>query len=571
MKKRTGWVLVAAAALTISGLAVVGGIVLLVKTRGGTQLSAHSYLDVSLSGSIPEEPSSSELGAFFERKPPSLRSLVDGLDRAAGDPSIQGVVLRIGLLSDSGWAKAQELRQAVKRFRNTKKPVYAYIEMCGNKEYFVASACTKIYAVPTAMLNVTGLSAEVLFLRKTLDKLGIEAQFEGVGKYKNAPNQYTESSFTEPHREQMEALVDSLFGQYLSAIAAGRGRKSEEVRALLDLGPFDGQGARAAGLVDELLYEDQLLDKLAKAQRVSLGHYLRGREGFDLGRQPKIAVIHIVGEIIPGPNRDSVWGGEGYAGSQTIAAALREARDDSGVKAIMLRVDSPGGVVTAADVIWREVEQARKVKPVVTSFGDVAASGGYYVAMSSDAIVAQPGTITGSIGVFSGKMCLRGLYEKIGMTKEIVQRGENSALFSDYRPWSEAQRARVRSLTTAVYKDFVTKVAQGRKRSYEDIDLVAQGRVWSGSEALERRLVDRLGGIDTALALAKDKAGISKEQKVKLVFLPRRKGLIETLLERQEDAEIVSRLTALRLPLRWATLFEHEGPLARLPFEISIR
>ncbi len=569
MKRRTAWILVAAVALSISGLAILGGLALLLKGGGGARLGSRSYLDLSLSGSIPEEPSPDF--AFFERRPPSLRSLVLGLDRAADDPSIQAVVLRVGFLSDAGWGKAQELRQAVKRYRRSKKPIYAYIELCGNKEYYVASACTKVFAVPSAMLNVTGLSAEVLFLRKTLDKLGVEAQFEGVGKYKNAPNQYTESSFTEPHREQMEALVDSLFGQFLTAVAEGRGRKTEDVRALLDRGPFDGQRAREEGLVDELLYEDQLGEKLARAQRVSLGQFLRGKDGFDFHRLPKIAVVHIVGEIIPGPNRDSMWGGDGYAGSQTIAAALREATDDSGIKAIMLRVDSPGGVVTAADVIWREVERARKVKPVIASFGDVAASGGYYVAMSADAIVAQPGTITGSIGVFSGKLCLRGLYEKLGMTKEIIERGENSALFSDYKPWSEAQRARVRSLTVAVYKDFVSKVAAGRKRSPEEIDAVAQGRVWSGSEALEHRLVDRLGGIDTALALAKEKAGIGKDEKVKLVLLPKRKGLIETLLERQDDAELVSRLAAVRAPLRWATLFQHEGTLARIPFEIEIR
>jgi len=279
----------------------------------------------------------------------------------------------------------------------------------------------------------------------------------------------------------------------------------------------------------------------------------------------------VVGEILPGESQNSPFGGS-FAGSETVAHALRDAREDDDVKAVILRVDSPGGSGTASDVIWREVELTKKVKPVVASMGDLAASGGYYVAMGTDAIVAQPGTITGSIGVFGGKFTLHGLYDKIGMTKEILTRGQHADLFSEYRPWNDEERAKYRSLMVNFYQDFVKRAAEGRKKSYEDIDAVAQGRVWTGTEALDHGLVDRLGGLNVALDLAKERARIGKDEEVNLVVLPEHKGFIETILERQEDgmeARVGLPLDVRRL-LRWATSMTRGDVTARLPFDLRV-
>jgi len=551
------------------GAAAVGALALLLRGRGGPGFGGNSYLFVRLEGEIPEQPSA-DLGSLLERRPPSLRTLVESLDRAARDPKVSAVVVRVSTLPDAGWGRVQELRDAVSRFRKSGKPAYAHLEFCGNKEYYLATACSKIYALPTAILDVSGLSAEVTFFRHGLDKLGVEAQFEGVGKYKNAPNQFTESSFTQPHREQMEALVDSLFTQYLSGIAAGRGKTVEEVKALVDEGPYDAQEALRAGLVDELLYQDQLEARLKEADKVTPSRYVKAARGFSFDGRPKIALIYAVGEIVTGESQGGAFGGS-MAGSDTVAGALRQAREDDAVKAVIFRVDSPGGFGPAADAIWRQVALARKSKPVVVSMGDYAASGGYYVAMAGDVIVAEPGTLTGSIGVFSGKFNLRGLYDKLGITKEILSRGRNAAIYSEYRPWSPEERAKVRAMNASFYEEFVKKAAEGRKTSFKELDAVAQGRVWTGADALDHGLVDRLGGMDTALAVAKEKAGIARDREVNLVVLPERKGLFETILERQEEDVTATALPKdLSLLLRFVRVLGDGSPMARLPFDLKI-
>ncbi len=570
MKKRTAWILVAAVAAVAMGAAAVGVVALLLRGGGAPALSAgKSYLAVELDGNIPEQPAS-DFGSLLERRPPSLRSLLESFDRAARDPGVSAVVVKVGMLSDAGWARTQELRAAITRFRASGKPAYAHIEFCGNKEYYLATACTKIYAVPSAILDVSGLSAEVTFLRGTLDKLGVRAQFEGVGKYKNAPNQFTEAGFTPPHREQMEALLDSLFEEYLSAIAKGRGKSLQQVEELVDRGPYDAASAKRAGLVDELRYRDQVEQDLKDAGRTTPARYLRaGRPFFDT--RPKIALIYAVGDIIPGASQGGPFGGE-YAGSDTVAAAFRQARDDRSIRAVVFRVDSPGGFGPAADVRWREVAATKQGKPVVVSMGDYAASGGYYVSMGSDLILAQPGTLTGSIGVFSGKFDLRGFYDKIGLKKELLARGRNAHIYTEYRSWNDAERARVREMNEAFYEDFVRRVSEGRKKGVKEIDSIAQGRVWTGAEAMRRGLVDKLGGLDDAIAAAKERAGIGKGQEVAVTVLPARKGLIETLLERQEEGQLEALVPQdVRATLRWLLLLRDGAPMARMPFEVRIR
>jgi protease IV len=569
MKKRTAWFLVAGVAALAIGAAGVG-VLALVLRGGGGGVASGSYLYLDLDGEVPDQPPASDLGNLFERRPPSLRALVDGLDRAGGDSRVTAVVLRVGSLPDAGWATVQELRDAVGRFRRSGKPAYAYVESCGNKEYYLATAATKVYAVPTALIDVTGLRAEVTFLRGTLDKLGVQAQFEGVGKYKNAPNQFTEKGFTEPHREQMEALIGALDAAYVSAIAKSRDKPEARVRELIDAGPYDGHTALREGLVDELLYTDELQDRMKNAHQLGAARYAREARGFGFDNRPKVAVVYAVGEIVSGTSQSGPFGS--VAGSDTVSRALRQAADDGSVRAIVLRVDSPGGSGTASDVIWREVQRTRKKKPVVVSMGDLAASGGYYIAMGSDAIVAQPGTITGSIGVFGGKFSLRGLYDKLGLSQETITRGRHADIFSSYRPWTDEERAKIRELMTSFYREFVTKAAKGRNRTYEQIHEVAQGRVWTGQEALDHGLIDRLGGFDVALQVVKEKAGIGKDQDVRLVLLPERKGLLEQLLERQED-DVEARVLPrdIRAVLHWARVLGDGRPSARLPFNLRVR
>ena len=570
MKKRTAWALAASVAAVAVGAAAVGALALVLRGGGGgARWRGDSYLYLNLQEEVPEEPPS-QIGNLLERRPPSLRTLVESIDRAGRDPKVKALVLRVGILPDAGWGKVQELRDAIERYRLSGKPAYAHLEICGNREYYLATACTKVYAIPTALLNVTGLAAEVTFFRRSLDKLGVEAQFEGVGKYKNAPNQFTEDHLTGPHREQTEALLDSLYSQYVAAIGASRHKTAAEVQGIVDHGPYDGSGALAAGLVDELIYLDQVEERLKTTERLNPGPYVKGTRGFAFDRRPKLAVVYAVGDIIPGESRNGPFGGDGFVGSDTVAAALRTAREDDSIRGVILRVDSPGGAGTASEVIWREVALTRKQKPVVASMGDVAASGGYYISMGTDAIVAQPGTITGSIGVFGGKFTLRGLYDKLGVTREIIPRGAHAAIFSEYRPWTEEERNRIHDEMVAFYHDFVSKVAAGRQKSYSDIDAVAQGRVWTGTDALRIGLVDRLGGLDTALGILKERAHIAKDQEVALVVLPEPKGLLETILERQEEGFGALLPREVRAGLRWAR-FGDLQPLARLPFDLRVR
>jgi protease-4 len=570
--KRTGCFLAAGAGALLAGAAVVLAVGLLL--RGGApplaRWSGPGYLSLEIEGELPERPAS-EWESFLESPRPSLHALIESLDRAADDPDIRGLLVRVAALPEAGWGRVQELREALLRFRESGKPCWAHLEFAGNKEYFLATGCSKLAASPTALLFLQGLAAEVTFFRGTLDKLGIEAQFEGVGRYKNAPNQLTERGLTPPHREQMEALVDHLYAEYVKGVAEGRGLDETRVRALLEEGPFVAEAAREAGLVDELLYRDQVEVRVGGAPRVRPGSYLRARRGLGLNGRPRLALVRAVGDIVHGESGTGPLG-DGTVGADTLIRGIREAGRDQSVRAIVLRVDSPGGVGSASDAVWRELGIARRRKPVVVSMGDVAASGGYYIAMNADVIVAQPTTITGSIGVFSGKFSLRALYEKLGLTRGVVSRGGNAMLLSSWEPWTEEERRRIRRLNQAFYETFITKAAEGRGRTPEEIDAVAQGRVWTGTEAVDAGLVDRLGGLHTAVALAKEKAGIPASEEVQLVSLPEEKGLFELLRERREE-DVGLRLLGpeARALLRLAAVFGDQGPLARMPFELRVR
>ena len=571
MTRKTAWLVAAGVAAVALGAAAVGAVALLVRggagRPSGEMFAGGGYLAIELSGDMPEGPAPVE--TLFESRPPSIRALVEAVDRAAHDRKVMGLLLRIKPL-DTGWGRVQELREALVRFKRSGKPSWAHLEDASNLEYFLATGCSKIAASPTSLVDVSGLAAEVTFYRGTLDKLGVEAQFEGVGRYKNAPNQLTETGFTEPHREQMNALVDSLFAQYVAGIAESRGLADDAVRALVDQGPFRASEAKQAGLVDELLYRDEVEARVPGGSRLSVAPYVRAARGSAFDRRPRLAVVYAAGDLMPGQSQEGPFGR--VAGADTIIQGLRAAREDASVRAIILRVDSPGGSGTASDAIWREVQLARRAKPVIASMGDYAASGGFYVAMGADAIVAQPGTITGSIGVFSGKLSLRGLYGKLGIGQETVSRGRNATLFSSYEPWTESERAKVRAMNVAFYDTFVSKAAEGRKKTEAEIEAVAQGRVWTGLEAMDGGLVDTLGGLDDAVRVARERARIPAGQDVQLVVLPESKGFFEALLERQEDdvsVRVLGREAAALV--RWGLSLSDRGPIARLPYELLVR
>ena len=573
MKKRTAFVLLAGIIAVALGAAAVGVVALLVRGGGRAPVAwsgTNAYLSLDVAGGLSEQPAPSWAG-LLDSPRPSLRAMVEGIDRAAGDPRVKGIVVRVGPLG-AGWARVQELRDALVRFRATGKSSWAHLEYAGNLEYYLATGCERIAAAPTALLSVSGLSAEVTFFKGALDKVGVQAQFEGVGKYKNAPNQFTEIGFTDPHREQMESLVDSLYGQYVAAVAESRGLEEEQVRRIIDRGPFDAEEASTFGLVDELLYRDEIEERLPGAERVGLARYVRDGRGFGFDGRPKVALVYVVGEIMPGESDSSPFGGSTLAGADTIGRGLRQAAEDDSIRAIVLRVDSPGGAGVAADAVWREVSRARLRKPVIASMGDAAASGGYYVAMNAHAIVAEPGTITGSIGVFLGKFSLGGLYEKLGLSHETVRRGDNAGIFSSWEPWTEEERARIRSLNQAFYRTFIAKAAEGRQRSTDEIDAVAQGRVWTGEQAVANGLVDRLGGLPVALDEARERAGIAPGQPIRLVVLPEPRSVLQTLLQRRDEDVLVRLLGPEGGALvAWANELGAHGPLARLPFQLTIR
>src|SRR5688572_10479553 len=514
----------------------------------------------------------------------TVRGFVEGLEKAKRDSRIRTVLLIPSSLSLPYWAKVQELRDAVLDFRKSGKKVIAFLEYGGDREYYLASAADKVYLLPTSPLDLTGVASYEIFLRGTLDKIGAYPDFLHVGEYKTAVNQMTEKGFTPQHREMSESLNRDMYDQLVRGIAESRKKTEQEVRALIDQGPFVAEDAMRHGLVDELAYEDQLDDRSpelrdgTRAMRRFEGSDYQRIRGESVGLRPRsrIAVLYAVGTIASGKSGFDPLNGA-VLGSDSFVEQIRELRDDRSVKAIILRVDSPGGSSVASDVIWRELMITRDQKPsrpLVASMSDLAASGGYYISMPAQVIVAQPATLTGSIGVYMGKIALGGTLEKVGVGTETVTDGANADIYSPFARFEPAHRERLQAHMQDFYENFVTKAAASRKTTAERIDAVAQGRVWTGRQARERGLVDALGGLDEAVRIAKERARIPADEDVELVAYPARRGLFETISEqfgggslnvwsmfgRGVDTRAVGALTA---PAR---LFRRGEPLALMPF-----
>ena len=511
----------------------------------------YGVLTLTLTGELAEEAGESRLLGLLRRPSADYLGVISLLRWARDDRQLQGVLLRVDDLHAS-WARVQGLRRAIERLRAAGKKVWVYLERAGVSEYYLASAADRVLCTPAATLDVTGLASEAMFVRESLDKLGVDAEVIHVGQYKSAGEMVTRTGMSEPHREMLEALVDDLFGQIADGVAAGRRLDPAATRDLLGRGPFVAAEAQSAGLIDGTAYADeaerQLADACGGAAVIERDAYLRRR-----GRavrlealrraQHTVALLHIGGTIKPGDSVTRPDGG-GATGAATIAAALKSVRERADIAALVLRVTSPGGSALASDLIWRELERVRAEKPVIASCGDVAASGGYYVALAGRPLLAEAGTITGSIGVVAGKATLRRLYDRLGVRKETVARGRHASLFSDYVPLDVEGRERIQHQADTFYRDFVAKVAAARGMTADAVEASAQGRVWTGRQAQARGLVDELGGIEEALDAAKRALGLPADQPVliervarprrfwdfSLGFgLPRRGGLLDLL------------------------------------------
>ncbi len=500
-------------------------------------------LELDLTDGIAEGPAADPLSALLTMRRTRLQDLLEGLKRAADDKRVRVLIVKVGG-SRIGLAKVQELRAAIGDFRKSGKLAVAWSEsfgefVRGNVPYYLASGFDRIYLQPSGSLGLTGIAVEQVFLHGTLEKLGIDVQSAQRHEYKSAPEQFTESGFTAASREEMTRLAESVTEQLVGAIAAGRGLPVERVTELLARGPFLASQALAEGLVDGLLYRDEVYDQVRKeagpdATLLYLQRYQRTQSLNDLPRrlgssvqgiaspgahERFVATVYAHGAIRQGRSGRGGPGGGGM-GSDTVAAALRAAATDDGARAVVLRVNSPGGSYTASDVIWREVVRLRAAgKPVVVSMGDVAASGGYFISAPADVIVVQPGTITGSIGVFMGKPVLRDLLGRAGVTTDSITDGtgaERATMFSSSRPFSEAEWARINEWLDAVYADFTEKVASGRRLSAERVHELARGRVWTGADAIANGLADEVGGLSEAVAIARKRAGLPDDAPVRV-------------------------------------------------------
>jgi protease-4 len=578
-------------------LVAIIGLALLMESAGRPSVSNNSVLVLNISGDLPdysyEDPTARLLGF---RQSPSFTSLLTQLRKAKVDSRIGAVLLDVRF-PQIGWGKADELRDAIIDLKQSGKPVYAYMEIGSNKEYYIASAADKVFLPPTGDLYINGFAANVMFYRGTLDKIGVEPEFIQIGpKYKNAPDQYTRKDMGEGHREVTNSILDSYLDRYTKLVAESRKKTPEDVRALIDDAPYNAVKAKALGLIDETLYRDQVDEELKKQLGYKEGDKLRTLSGSDyrdiradslgLNNGQSVAVIYASGPIVGGRSSDGTFGGTQTTGSDTVVEAINDAAADDSIKAIILRVDSPGGSALASDLMWHAIENAKaRKKPVVVSMSDYAASGGYYISCNADKIVAQPNTLTGSIGMFTGKMNVKGLYTWLGISNEYILKGKNAGLFRETEKWSESERAKmVESANTVYYENFLPKVAKGRNMTTEAVDAIGQGHVWTGTQGKARGLVDEIGGLEKAIEIAKQLANLPADRDVKRVVFPAPRPFFETLFDDSDDSEAKAKQQQealinimpkeMQRAMRLAAVFNQMNrgeAIMMLPFDLEIK
>ncbi len=537
----------------------------------------NAVLVLRIKGPVPEragvETPFSGIPFIGSQGPPTVRDYWELFKKASADPRIRAILVAPEGV-EAGWAKLDELRAGIEGFRKAGKPAYAWLQSPRTRDYYLATAAERVYMGPEDVLDLKGLRVEMMYFRRTLDKLGVEVVIAHAGEYKDAPEAFTRTEPSQPSLEMTTSLLNGIYGHLVSVIGGARKKSADEVQAVIDQGPFLAPQARSAGLVDALKYRDEVIDELkARLKAGDIGQvrdtdYIRVPLR-DAGLRPRSRIAFIAAEgMIVRSSGDSLLGGGGFLGADEMRRRLRKVRDDGSIRGAIVRIDSPGGDSFASDEIWREMQLLARKKPLVISMSDEAASGGYYIAMTGDPILAYPGTYTGSIGVFYGKANLRRLYDKVGITKRVISRGRFADIDSDYVPLSPAGRAKLEQFVQENYQSFLSRVSNGRKLPMPRVEELAQGRVWLGSQARENGLVDELGGIDRAVAAVKQKAGIPRDEQVWLVSYPARRSLLDWMLGPPADPELEA-LVPLR---RISTVQWLRGSLFYMaPFTIGMR
>ncbi len=546
-----------AAALTVWALTVP------ISPARAAERTAANLAHIRLHGDLDETPVAAD--PLFGLGAENFKSKLDRIQKAKDDKDIQGLYLQIDGL-EIGWGKLDELRRAIADFRKTGKKTYAFLESGDAKDYLLALGCDEVCVPESGWLMLVGLRGGMMFYKDLFEKIGVHADMLQMGDFKGAAEPFTRSGMSKQLRQQLESVLDDYYDKSLvDRIVQSRPDNkwtAEQVKKLIDEGPYTARAAKNAGLIDRIAYADQFVDSLKKAldcdQVVIKRNYGQAKmEELDFSNpfnllklfapprptsstKPKIAVIYVTGPIVHGKGGESLFGGNS-AGSTTLVSAIRQAEKDETVKAIVLRVDSPGGSALASDLIWNELTRSKK--PVIASMSDTAASGGYYVSMAARKIYAEPGTLTGSIGVVGGKIVIGGLEDKIGLKTEVITRGANANIMSSITPFSPTERKAMTALMKDVYEQFLDKALQGRKKAgrpmtRDELDKLAGGRIWTGRQAKEKGLIDELGTLHDAIAGAKEMAGIEKSTKMELLILPKARTFLDTWMESRSETEL---------------------------------
>jgi len=535
----------------------------------------NAVLVLDLQGEIPEAaPLEIPLPIGRAQAPPTVRDLWTSLHEAAKDSKVKAVMLEPRGVA-AGWAKLQEIRQDLLDFKKSGKPVYAYLQGPGSREYYLASAADKIYLSPDDMLDVKGFLLEEMYFKNSLDKLGVQVEVDHIGKYKDAGDIFTKSNMTPETREVLNQVLDQIYNSFCGSIGQARHMTADQVKALVDSGPFMGPQAKANGLLDELAYEDQVYNDLKKRtgdkelNKVTIKTYFRAVPG----KGDRIALLVGEGDIVRGDPQDD-FSNTTNISSGGFARVIRQVRNDASIKGVILRVDSPGGDSVASDEILHELKLLSAVKPLAISMSDYAASGGYFISMTGDPIVSYPNTLTGSIGVLYIRPNLHGLFDKLGIQEDQISRGKLANLDDTTQPLSEAGHQKLHESIEATYKSFVGKVASARKKNFDQIDALAQGHVWMGAQAKENGLIDQLGGLNEAVEVVRKKAGLSATGATNLVMFPARRSLLDFLSnaspETLEEAAVERKIRAIKPGLPSQALVQG-GLLRILPYNLNVR
>jgi protease-4 len=539
-----------------------------------------STLVLRLEGDLPEKLAPEIPLPFLEEQAPmTIPEVWETFRKAAEDPRVKGIILEPRGL-EVGWAKLEEIHQGIVNFKKSGKPIVTFLRAPGGLEYYLAAATDRIFLSPEDQLDLKGLGVGSLYLKNTLDKLGVQADVIHAGKYKDAGDMFTRTSMSPETSEVLNQVLDQYYGNLIETVAQGRKQPQDTVRAIIDHGPYTAKEALDKKLVDTLGYEDQVTEymkgrlKQGVLRRISSKDYLKVPLAAS-GANHRIALVVGEGEITRGSGNDAS-SDQGFTSGGFIKL-LRQAENDSSIQGVILRIDSPGGDGAASDDILHEAKNLSRMKPVVISMSDLAASGGYFVSITGDPIVAYPNTLTGSIGVIFVRMNLHGLYDKVGVNEQFLTRGRYADIDSSYAPLSDDARAKIAGEIDAFYKSFVSRVAEGRKRTFDQIEPLAQGRVWLGAQAKQNGLVDELGGLDRAVELIKQRAHIASADRVTLVPYPGKRSVLEMLFSRSDDSAAVELSIEKKLKIDKMlgrlpfTALSRGGFMKLMPFSITVR